>query len=42
VIGSGPSFITGSLTKGKHNITAAATDPDGNSATAVISIRIRR
>jgi hypothetical protein len=42
VIGNGPTFTTGSLTKGKHNITATATDPDGDSASAAISIRIRR
>ena len=29
-IGTGPSFLLGSLTKGRHTITATAGDPDEN------------
>jgi hypothetical protein len=42
VIGTGPSFALATLSKGKHNVTATATDPDGNAASAVVSIHVRR
>ncbi|MEN8159413.1 MAG: PKD domain-containing protein [Myxococcota bacterium] len=41
-IGTGASFSLSGLTKGKHVITATATDPDGNVGSAAISVRIRR
>jgi sugar lactone lactonase YvrE len=42
VIGTGASFSRSGLSRGKHTITATATDPDGNQGSAQTSLHIRR
>jgi hypothetical protein len=42
VIGTGASFSRSGLSRGKHTITATATDPDGSQGSAQIGLHIRR
>ena len=42
VIGSGAAFSITTLTKGRHQVTATVTDPDGNTGSATVVVRVRR
>ncbi|MEN8158595.1 MAG: Ig-like domain-containing protein [Myxococcota bacterium] len=41
-IGLGPSFSASGLSRGKHKLTATATDPGGKPGSAELELRIRR